>query len=266
MPCRTARLAPDVGVPRLPVHRCVRDRLAGEEDGVHKPHAPLLPASPGDAVAQRVRCHRWGWGCTQSRCRLRMRAVQDDTISVFWSLPLCRPALVPSGFRLQVHRMAQRSPCAPLLTESRMPSRVPRRTLSSHTAQHLQSLSVVILHHTTKRLAHFASIHRMPCGQLARSLGTFVPDFLKARGLRHQSSSWWRRLSRPPTTTPHPPRPEASGFRWGLSSLRPTPLRILQEASRVRHGRLQQHDGGGVLLAAPSALCGSPVCLQGRAG
>jgi len=36
-------------------------------------------------------------------------------------------------------------------------------------------------YYTTKRLAHFASIHRIPCGQLARSLGTFVPDFLKTK-------------------------------------------------------------------------------------
>ena len=30
-------------------------------------------------------------------------------------------------------------------------------------------------------------------------------------------------------TTPHPPLPEASGFRWGLPYLLSTPLRILQE-------------------------------------
>src|SRR5215470_4881146 len=59
------------------------------------------------------------------------------------------------------------------------------------------------------------------------------------------------RGARPPTTTPHPPLPEASGFRWGLPYLLPTPLRILQEASRVRHGRLKQNDVGGVFLAAP---------------
>src|SRR5262249_16686847 len=73
----------------------------------------------------------------------------------------------------------------------------------------------------------------------------------QAKGLRHQSSSWCRRLSRPPTTTPYPPLPEASGFRWGLPCLLPTPLRILQEASRVRCGRLKRHDVGGVLLAFP---------------
>src|SRR5215467_13164894 len=37
------------------------------------------------------------------------------------------------------------------------------------------------------------------CGQLARSLGTFVSLFPKARGLRLQSSSWCTRRSRAPT-------------------------------------------------------------------
>jgi hypothetical protein len=71
-----------------------------------------------------------------------MRALQDDTISVFWSLPLFRHALVPSGFRLQVNRMAQRSPFEPLLTESRIQFRVPRRTVSPHAAQAFQTLRV----------------------------------------------------------------------------------------------------------------------------
>src|SRR6266853_2905939 len=102
------------------------------------------------------------------------------------------------------------------------------------------------------------------CGQLTRSLGTFVSLFSKARGLRLQFSSWCARLSRAPTTTPHPPLPEASGFRWGLPSLLSTPLRILQEASRVHSGGRKQHAGGGVLLTAPSPLWGSPVFLQGR--
>src|SRR3989442_13301769 len=83
--------------------------------------------------------------------------------------------------------MAQRSPCEPLLTVSRIQCRVPRRTLSPHTAQHLWSFSMDI---------HEASVpispapRCIPRGQLARALGTFVPIFPKARGLRHQSSSW----------------------------------------------------------------------------
>ena len=103
-------------------------------------------------------------------------------------------------------------------------------------------------------------------GQLAHSRGTFVPVFSKARGLRLQSSSWCARLSRTPTTTPHPPLPEALGFRWGLPYLLPTPLRILQEASRVHNGGLQQNAVGGVFLLVPSALCGSSACTRGSAG
>src|SRR5262245_33057633 len=40
--------------------------------------------------------------------------------------------------------------------------------------------------------------------QLARSLGTFVSLFSKARGLRRQSSSWCPWLSHVQTTMPHP--------------------------------------------------------------
>ena len=102
-----------------------------------------------------------------------------------------------------------------------------------------------------------------PRGQLARSLGTSGPGFPQARGLRHESSSSCGQLSCPQTTTPHPSLPEASGFRWGLPYLLPTPLHILQEASRVHSGGLQQNAVGGVLLNAPSPLWGSPVFLQG---
>jgi hypothetical protein len=100
-------------------------------------------------------------------------------------------------------------------------------------------------------------------GQLARSLGTLVSIFPKARGLRHQSSSCCRRLSRPPTTTPHPPLPEASEFRWGLPSLLPTLLRIRQAASRVHHVGLKRDGVGSAFLMAPSALCGLPVPAWG---
>jgi hypothetical protein len=58
----------------------------------------------------------------------------------------------------------------------------------------------------------------------------------------------------------------ALAFRWGLPCLLPTRLDIPHAVSRVQHGRRKRHEGGGVLLAAPSALCGSPVCLQGRPG
>ena len=138
VPFGTERLEHDVGVPLIPLNRFAIDRLSGEGYGAQKPNAPFLTASPVDAVAKSVRFHRWGLGFKQSSFRLIMRALQDETISVFRLLPLFRHALVPSSFRLQVNRMAQRSPFEPLLTGSRIQSRVPRRTLSPHPAQHFQ--------------------------------------------------------------------------------------------------------------------------------
>jgi hypothetical protein len=102
------------------------------------------------------------------------------------------------------------------------------------------------------------------CVQLARSLGTFVSLFSKARGLRRQSSSWCTQLSWVRTTMPHPTFPVASGFRWGLPCLLSTPLRIQQEISRVHNEGLKRNAVGGVLLNAPSPLWGSPIFLQGR--
>src|SRR6267378_1299021 len=53
-------------------------------------------------------------------------------------------------------------------------------------------------------------------------------------------------------------------FGPGLPSLLPTLLDIPFRLSRVQNGGLKQDDVGGVLLAAPSALCGSPVPAQGK--
>src|SRR5215475_572922 len=89
--------------------------------------------------------------------------------------------------------------------------------LSPHTAQHLWSISMDI---------HEASVpispapQYIPRGQLARSLGTLVPIFPKARGLRPQSSSWCTWLSHAPTTMPHPTPPE--GLSVSLGSPLPT--------------------------------------------
>src|SRR5712691_11575301 len=52
-------------------------------------------------------------------------------------------------------------------------------------------------------------------------------------------------------------------FGTGLPYLLPTLLHIPFRLSRVQNGGLKQDDVGGVLLAAPSALCGSPVPAQG---
>src|SRR4029453_8157146 len=102
--------------------------------------------------------------------------------------------------------------------------------------------------------------------QVIKDLGGPDPSSLTGSVISREriAASWCARLSRAPTTTPHPPLPEASGFRWGLPYLLPTPLHILQEASRVHSGGLRQNAVGGVLLNAPSPLWGSPVFLQGR--
>ena len=55
---------------------------------------------------------------------------------------------------------------------------------------------------------------------------------------------------------------KASGFRWALAYLRSTTLRILQQVSRVRLVGLKRNDVGGVLLDAPSALCGSSMITR----
>src|SRR6266581_5962399 len=103
----------------------------------------------------------------------------------------------------------------------------------------------------------------LPRGQLARSLGTFVPVFPQARGLRPECLSSCAWLSHAPTTLPHPTFPVASGFRWGLPCLLSTPLRIQQEISRIHNEGLKRNAVGGVLLNAPSPLWGSPIFLQG---
>ena len=82
VPFSTERLEHDVGVPFIPLNRFVIDRLSGEGYGAQKSNAPVLTASPVDAVARRVPFHRWGLGCKQWSFRLIMRALQDGTIRV----------------------------------------------------------------------------------------------------------------------------------------------------------------------------------------
>jgi hypothetical protein len=67
-----------------------------------------------------------------------------------------------------------------------------------------------------------------------------------------------------PTTMPHPTPQEDIGISYGSRLPTSTCLGILPEVSRVHTVGLQRNDGGGVLLDAPSALCGSRDCLQGR--
>ena len=144
---------------------------------------------------------------------------------------------------------------------SSSPRLAPCVRLSPHTAQHLWSFSMDI---------HEASVpispapQCIPRGQLARSLGTFVPIFPKARGLRLQSSSWCTWLSHAPTPMPHPTPQEGIGISYGSRLPTSTCLGILPEVSRVHTVGRKRDDVGGVFLDAPSALCGSRDCLQGR--
>src|SRR6266581_254827 len=67
-----------------------------------------------------------------------------------------------------------------------------------------------------------------------------------------------------PTTMPHPTPQEGIGISYSSRLPTSTCLGILPEVSRVHTVRLKRDDVGGVLLDAPSALCGSRECLQGR--
>ena len=135
--------------------------------------------------------------------------------------------------------------------------------LSPHTAQPLWSFSMDF-HETSVPISPAPPC--IPRGQLARSLGPFVPIFPKARGLRLQSPSWCTWLSHAPTTTPHPTPHEGLGISYGSRLPTSTFLRILPGVSRVHNVRLIQDEVGGVLLVVPSALCGFRDCSQGRSG
>jgi hypothetical protein len=98
---------------------------------------------------------------------------------------------------------------------------------------------------------------------LARALGTFVPLFSQARGLRPPSSSWCAQLAC--AQTPRPPPTLRQGVGVSLGAPWPTghspapPLRSLPCAAwQTQTARARWR----VALLAPSALCGSPVCGQ----
>jgi hypothetical protein len=145
----------------------------------------------------------------------------------------------------------------------------------------------VVLHESWSVCFHFGGIHgnssvfhpispTFPGSpsreQLARSLGTLFATYL--------CTPYFPRLGAF-AVSPHPGVRgfptlrllcpirlfvRALAFRWGLPCLLPTRLDIPHKVSRVRCRRLKRNGLGGVLLAAPSALCGSPVCLQGKSG
>jgi hypothetical protein len=121
------------------------------------------------------------------------RELEEHMLAVFAEV-IDETILNPEDNRFQLGRIKARCLVG---TFPQSPRLAPCVRLSPHTAQHLWSFSMDI---------HEASVpispapQYIPRGQLARSLGTFGPIFPKARGLRHQSSSWCAQLSWAPTT------------------------------------------------------------------
>jgi len=123
----------------------------------------------------------------------------------------------------------------------------------------------------TKFLLHFVDIHRY-------ASPATKADYLCIRSLRKL-----RAFALGASFTPLCPRVDGfpvlgllRPFRHFLRSLAfrrafaplllPISLRIPEEASRVQQEGLKRNALDGVLLAAPSALCGSPVLTQGKSG
>jgi hypothetical protein len=98
---------------------------------------------------------------------------------------------------------------------------------------------------------------------LACALGTFVPLFSQARGLRPQSSSWCAQLAWAQTPRPPPTLRQGVGVSLGAPwppghSPAPPLRRLPGSAWQPQTARAR----GRVALLAPSALGGSPVCGQ----
>jgi len=102
--------------------------------------------------------------------------------------------------------------------------------------------------------------------QVIKDLGGPDPSSLTGSVISREriAASWCTRLSRAPTTMPLPTSQEGIGFSYGSRLPTSTILTILPGISRVPIVGLNQDDLGGVFLGAPSALCGSRDCLQGK--
>jgi len=93
------------------------------------------------------------------------------------------------------------------------------------------------------------------------SEGTCIPSgvttFLQSASRRSPSADYYALSATPPSSGF---QIRASAFRRAFAPLLlPISLRIPEEASRVQQEGLKRNALGGVLLAAPSALRGSPV-------
>jgi hypothetical protein len=191
--------------------------------------------------------------------RTRGRAEAAASASTSW-MARCHFPDSPGFLRNNSHSRWVGTRRVALRYVSSSPRLAPCMRLSPHTAQHLWSFSMD-LHEASVPIAPAPQC--MPRGQLARALGTFVPIFPKARGLRLQSSSWRAQLSWTPTPMPPPTPVRTSGISLGS---RFPPLHCpshSSQISRVHHEGLKQNAVGGVWLNAPSPLWGSPTFLQG---
>ena len=163
------------------------------------------------------------------------------------------------------------------------PRLAPDVRLSPHPAQHLRSFSI----QRWSLCFHFSSLHRRSSvfdpisptyprrtarAQLARSLGTLfaaylcTPYFLKLGAFTISPHPAVHGFPVPrllcPIRLPARPRSFVRNLFLPLSTLLDIPCRL----SRVRHRGLRRNAVGGVLLTAPSALCGFLVVTRGRSG
>ena len=196
-------------------------------------------ALASDVLPTSVRLHPWRLGFKQSSLSRIAQALQDHSIHIFRCSPLYQPCSCPLALSGLGQLFASESwtlNSGHLWWQFRLC--VTRRTLSPHPAQHLWSFSMDI---------HEASVPISPApqeftrGQLARSLGTFVPVFprLGAFAMVHilvctafPCSDYYA-----PSDTAW-----ASEFRWGLpsysppsfASLRKSPVFPMEDSNKTR--------------------------------
>jgi hypothetical protein len=127
----------------------------------------------------------------------------------------------PLQLSLSGQSMTQESPFELLLTVSRMQHRVPRRTLSPHTAHERRILWEMSISPAPR------SIHR---GQL----GAFAGYLCTVARPSPSGPSPCTRLSRAPTPMPYLTAWRALEFRWALACLLSTLLHIPSRLSRVQ--------------------------------
>ena len=193
-----------------------------------KPNDPLLGHCDSGTVAVGVRFHHWRLGFRQSSFRPITRVLQDHVFSAFRHFLLLGHALFPSGFRLQVNPMTQKRPSEFLLTESGIQHDVPRRTLSTHTAQALNNASAGYDRVRLRRPTTPLTRRGLPIGLGVNLDSTTAEPVTEFRRRPHPRTS-------PPGTVllclpnrlavgSHPPTPGGSGLAFARGDVS-TPIR-----------------------------------------